>query len=294
MYHSLKEFIMKYCLRFNKNSKYLDTVDELKIKVTPKHTEASLLKFLESRPEQQRVLIDLSELTTEEVEKIYTWRVADVHASYAFVILPDHPRPVAPFFYNYPVNTWDKLVGCVKAGASDVYITDELGFDLSKVSDYCVNHNVLIRVYPNIAQSSSILNSTHSLQKFFIRPEDEYVYNNYVNVYEFAGDMRKQDIIYKIYASHDWYGPLSLIIEGFTEIVANNMFLPYFPATRIKCQKRCLQDRCNACMAMKDFGVSLGTQMTVKVVYPENYKGVKDNDIITAEKLAIVEEDFDN
>ena len=68
MYHSLKEFIMKYCLRFNKNSKYLDTVDELKIKVTPKHTEASLLKFLESRPEQQRVLIDLSELTTEEVE----------------------------------------------------------------------------------------------------------------------------------------------------------------------------------------------------------------------------------
>ena len=72
------------------------------------------------------------------------------------------------------------------------------------------------------------------------------------------------------------------------------MFLPYFPATRIKCQKRCLQDRCNACMAMKDFGVSLGTQMTVKVVYPENYKGVKDNDIIAAEKLAVVEEDFDN
>ena len=47
-------------------------------------------------------------------------------------------------------------------------------------------------------------------------------------------------------------------------------------------------------MAMKDFGVSLGTQMTVKVVYPENYKGVKDNDIIAAEKLAVVEEDFDN
>ena len=106
--------------------------------------------------------------------------------------------------------------------------------------------------------------------------------------------MRKQDIIYKIYASHDWYGPLSLIIEGFTEIVANNMFLPYFPATRIKCQKRCLQGRCDACMAMKDFGVSLGTQMTVKVVYPENYKGVKDNDIVAAEKLAVVEEDFDN
>lgn len=45
------------------------------------------------------------------------------------------------------------LIGLIKCGVSELYITDSLGFEIIKVAEIAHSKDVKIRVYPNVAQS---------------------------------------------------------------------------------------------------------------------------------------------
>ena len=67
-----------------------------------------------------------------------------------------------------------------------MYITNEFAFNMIDISKVCYLNSTMIRVYPNIAQTSARKTSTiDSLTKFFIRPEDVMFYEPYVDVFEF-------------------------------------------------------------------------------------------------------------
>ena len=151
------------------------------------------------------------------------------------------------FFFDELINNWDTLIGLLEYGVSDIYIVENLGFELDKVAEIAAKYKVQVRVFPNVAQSS--FNETAALKKFFIRPEDIDIYNKYIDIIEFYNVDDKLDIYYKIYAiDKKWLGQLNEIILDFNSDIDNKYIIPRFSEIRYKCKKRCLKGaKCNRC-----------------------------------------------
>ncbi len=134
-----------------------------------------------------------------------------------------------------------------------MYICEELGFSLDKISAILHNNNIRVRVIPNICQSS--FPETNNLLTFFIRPEDLKYYFQFVDVFELLADEARQAVIYKIYKQGYWAGPINQIIPSFKEEGVDGRFMmDYFGQIRSKCGKRCLYkpNSCNICYRFID------------------------------------------
>lgn len=128
-----------------------------------------------------------------------------------------------------------------------MYICEELGFFLDKVSKILHEHNIKIRVFPNICQSS--FSATPSIKTFFIRPEDITIYSKFIDVFELISDEKRQEIIYKAYKQGKWFGQIKEIIPSFHDEVDSKYIIDSFGAVRCKCGKRCMYKpgSCNIC-----------------------------------------------
>ena len=123
--------------------------------------------------------------------------------------------PDIPFFFKVFPHSLEEVTACAVSGATDVYIVEELGFrlaDLKKIKDiYKINY----RVFPNIAQCSKLAKGfIPSMSKFWIRPEDTSIYENYIDVFEILGgeDNSRLSVVYEIYKQEQWLGDLNTII----------------------------------------------------------------------------------
>ena len=163
-----------------------------------------------------------------------------------------------PFFFNEYVDRFEMLYNFFDLGVSDVYITNELGFDIKRAAALCHEHNVNVRCFPNIAQSC--WDNEPVLTRFFIRPDDIEKYNDYIDVCEFYNlsfyDNKRTtaEVLYKVYTEDKhWNGELGEIIQGLPAIEVDNRFLhPAWVNKRIDCQKKCLKGgSCNMCNELK-------------------------------------------
>jgi hypothetical protein len=152
-----------------------------------------------------------------------------------------------PFFFNRHANSWDEIMGLLSTGVSEIYVCEELCFDLPTIADIAHMVDVKIRVIPNICQSK--WENTPSLKQFFIRPEDMPIYEQYVDVFEFWGDKRTYNVLYETYAlKRKWFGPLKEIILGFEGETDNKCIIPTFGEVRSRCGKRCNKGKnCHIC-----------------------------------------------
>ena len=157
------------------------------------------------------------------------------------------------FFYDKIAETWDELVSLVYAGVSDVYIGSELGFEIKDVSRVCHTHNVKVRVYPNIAQTSAPFKNMNKITAFFIRPEDMPLYENYIDIVQFFGPLDRQRVLHQIYNKQTWLGNLSEIIIGLDTDIKSSSIAPRFAEARLNCKKRCNQERCTLCNNVQTF-----------------------------------------
>jgi hypothetical protein len=162
-----------------------------------------------------------------------------------------------PFFFTNHVTTIDEVHGLLQYHPTDMYICEELGFSIDKVSKILHDNNIKVRVYPNICQSS--FSSTPSIKTFFIRPEDIVIYSLYVDVFELISDKERQQIIYKIYKQGQWLGNLSEIIPSFKGELDGRFILNPFGLIRTKCKKRCMYDlgSCTVCEKFLNLGDTL-------------------------------------
>ena len=159
-----------------------------------------------------------------------------------------------PFFFTNFVTTIDELHGLLKYNPTDMYICEELGFSLDKVSTLLHSNDIKVRVIPNLCQSS--FPETPSLLTFFVRPEDIAVYSQFVDVFELITDEPRQQVIYKIYKQGYWAGPVKEIIPNFKDDMDSRFIMDYFGAIRVKCGKRCLYKRgaCDICHRFIELG----------------------------------------
>ena len=277
---------MKYCLHYYSLSQYKNTADELMIMYD--RNNIRLIDFAKERPQEQRLIVHVYVDITEEHDAndidIFA-AAAEVHPNIAFLLYKE--TDYAPFkeknlsyFYEFFTTTWDDIVGLAEKGVSDIYISNILGFDMSTVSAYCKSRNINVRVFPNVAQSNFNydLEETEDFEKdivkFFIRPEDVPIYEEYVDYMEFWGPIKDQDEIYNIYKKEKWLGKLSQIIIGYRGSAYNRELSSMFALHRTVCKKRCNYKKCSMCYQF----VGLSTELF------ENNKTLQYPKILTREE----------
>ena len=253
---------MKYCVNFKKHFMYLDEVDELKITIKEDSKTSPL--FFMSTYSNKRIILDIEKMNENLLKDLAAARKE--HPEWRFTAciyetdnhwIPQLINANIPFFFQTYVNNWDTLQGFLSVGVSDMYITEALGFELDKVSALLKPAGIQVRVFPNVAQSSSRI--TPSLLSFFVRPEDIPVYEEFVDIFEFYGTTEQQETFYRIYAKDKkWYGNLKEMIIGFNDNLDSRFIIPVFGSKRIKCGKKCFKgSSCKICTRLQSMSETL-------------------------------------
>lgn len=260
---------MKYCINYSNKSHIIDKVDEILIRYDKNKILELFTQFIPAHL-NQRVIVQLIEennidTIVNNLKKIIS--IYNENKDIKFDIqLPFYNQKFIEelkdtnlkYFFKAAANSWDKFTGLISQNVSDIYITDELAFELDKVAEIAHKNNIKVRIYPNVAQSR--WDKLSDILKFFIRPEDIEMYEPYVDVCEFYGDKAQQiDTYYKIYQEDKkWFGDLQEIIIGLDSKIDSRYIIPRFAEKRIKCGKDCLKGgKCEMCKRILDLSEQL-------------------------------------
>ena len=250
---------MKYCMNYNQKTEHmkcLTEADEWTIEYNSRDT--TLLEFLEIHKD---IRINLH--ITEKVDITFLEDLAKKFPNLYFELsinfLDDivEKKPKFNYFFDILVNNWDTFIGLIYKGITDIYIVENMGFELDKIAEMAHKENISIRTFPNVAQSA--WKGIVSLKKFFIRPEDVEVYEPYVDTFEFFGDDSRLETYYKIYAKDKkWFGLLKELIIDFNSDIDNKYVIPRFAEKRISCGKKCFKGgKCSRCNRIQELSESL-------------------------------------
>ena len=155
-----------------------------------------------------------------------------------------------PHYYNEYISSWDKFSAFLSLDVSDIFITEELAFEIKDVSNLAKKHHKALRVFCNICQSP--WDKMLSLKTFFIRPEDIDLYSDYIDTIEFyfkEKEYHSINVLYEVYAKDKkWFGLLNEIIINYNGQEDNRFIFPNFGNARLNCGKRCLKQKtCKIC-----------------------------------------------
>ena len=239
-----------FCLNYYPFKKYVDEVQELKIIYNP--DDKTLPDFLQKYKDKS-IVIDVQN-DFEDVDAELFQNLYEKYHNIKLIINfnnKDHIERIKkhqiPYFFANSVTTIDQLYGLLKYKPTDMYICEELGFFLDKVSKILHDNNIKLRIYPNICQSS--FSETESIKTFFVRPEDISVYATFVDVFELIADEQRQQVIYKVYKQEKWFGNINDLIPTFKGNLNSRYLLNPFGMIRTKCGKRCMykSGSCDIC-----------------------------------------------
>lgn len=246
---------MKYCIDFNNHSKYLDDVDEIRLKYDKQKIEA--IQYIKEHSHQTIILYieDTDEfINSKDIDQFSNIAKEDPNLDFK-IELSSYKKEYMEklndvnfkYFFNTYIRDWDTFLGYMNLGVSDIYIVESLGFELDKISKIAHDKNIKIRCFANIAQSS--WKETDALKKFFIRPEDIELYEPYIDTICFLGHYDKIDLYYKIYKNDKkWYGNLKELIIDLDIDLDSKYIIPRFAEKRIRCGKECIKGgKCNIC-----------------------------------------------
>lgn len=259
---------MKYCIDFNKESKILDKVDEINIDYTRIENLDALKIFCEEHI-KQRINVCLNDFeeakNNNSIKDLLDFQKENKNFNLYIrlsgkdeelgIMLAAYPD--SKFYFDWKINDWDRIIGLINYGVSDLYIVEGLGFELDKIAEIAHSKNVNIRVFPNIAQST--WNDLDGLKKFWIRPEDIDFYSQYVDTCEFWGSNLSNDVLYDIYKKDKkWFGNLNEIIVGLNEDIDSRYMIPRFVKKRVRCCRECLKGgKCQMCDRIKELSQNL-------------------------------------
>ena len=244
---------MKYCFHYNIRNRNLSKADELIFDYY--EDNVNLIEKVQTISEKVRIIIDITNFGGKPNWDIIGASV-QVHPNSAVLITKTQIDFVSAlrmknikWFFADGCYTWDLLNECLNYGVTDVYIIDELGFDIINVSRVCKDKGVQVRVYPNVAQTSARLLTLGDYTSFYIRPEDVKIYEEYIDIFEFFGSSNKESVLYDIYSSEEWDGPLeSLILNLYRGDMVKNSLIPnIFGFYRLECKKKCNYHACRLC-----------------------------------------------
>ena len=159
------------------------------------------------------------------------------------------------FMFSNFVDNYEDLLYYKQVGVSEIYITNDLCFDLYNVRKVLGN-DIKIRCVPNWCQTNrKELNL--GIKTFFIRPEDLDKYW-LIDTFELWGN-KSIDTIYEIYAKDEkWMGQLNEIIIDLDSDIDNRFIMPQFGDKRMRCNRECLKGgSCQLCDRIEELSHTL-------------------------------------
>lgn len=157
-----------------------------------------------------------------------------------------------PHYYSNFVTDYDTFNGFLKLNVTDIFVANNLMFNVPFLSQKAKEAGKALRSYCNICESA--WKDTPSIKTFFIRPEDIDLYQKYIDTFEFYVknlSSERVNTLYKIYTKDKkWLGQLNELIIGFYGDVDNRYIAPRFGIHRLNCNKKCFNKQepvCNLC-----------------------------------------------
>lgn len=255
---------MKYSLPNRISLQYLKQADEIKIQ---KSDCGKTIDYIEDYPEAEIVLCvgDLKQQFSGNEEVIAnTLKMYKEESNKKFSIELEHlNEDIAllkeleiPFFWKYPVTTFDELQALKELGVSQVLIDGPLFFQMREVKRF----HIPIRVIPNVCYEN-YLPRANGLHGTWMRPQDQDLYDQYVSILEFKEkDFIKLEALFDIYSKDKTYfGDLNTLFTnfGFTTPILAAAVPRDVIKSRLNCGQRCTQNRCHLC----ERGLSVGLQV---------------------------------
>ena len=260
---------MNFAIPFSMNFNYADQDIQWNIKYKPKITELDSFIKAEGKKRINFIIrnIDFNFNRQNKIFKALNEKYPDT----LIVMCLDYYQPkieellskqAIPHYYNEIVNDWDRFHGFLSLDITDIFIGENILFNIKKANNLAKKYNKKLRCFCNLCQSS--WNKTPSLKTFFIRPEDLYLYNNLIDTFEFyASDdsINKINTLYKIYTKDkEWFGKLNELIVGYEGEEDSRFILPLFGEKRLTCDKKCFKNLppvCKICDNIVDLSETL-------------------------------------
>lgn len=258
---------MKYCFNYRRGSEALHLLDEVNIKFAPSNIDI-VLEYIIEHP-TQRINAKI-----KEEEDIYRHNLLDRFEKFRetypeidfAIILPKYDKNLAEickqkklkFFFDVVVRDWETFHAFIEAGVCDIYLVEQMMFEIKDASKAAHLAGVQVRTFPNIAQLK--YEETSSLKSFFIRPEDVELYEGLVDVMElYTIDEINQDVVLEVYQKDkQWWGPLKELIIGLNTELDGRYIIPRFGERRLGCGRKCFKGmRCDVCQTVEDLGKNL-------------------------------------
>ena len=160
------------------------------------------------------------------------------------------------FFVNesFGAYNYDSLDFLINLGVSDVFILDDLWYDLPRTSEICKAHNVNIRLILNKIPTTLPNQGVNPKAPIFEPQMFDYL-NTYVDMFEFDLGEKPNwnycDILYKYWFSgKQWFGQLHEINEDIRMDYPVSSSFPELALFKLTCGKRCvshMDNRCDKC-----------------------------------------------
>lgn len=258
---------MKYCFNYRRSSEVLHLLDEINIKFAPENIDVVLEYILEHPTQRINAKI-------KEEEDIYRHNLLDKFEAFKekypemdfTIILPKYDANLAEvcktrklkFFFDVVVRDWETFHSFISVGVSDIYLVEQMMFEIKDAAKAAHSAGVQIRTFPNIAQKR--YEETGNLKSFFIRPEDINLYEGLVDIMElYTIDEINQDVVLEIYQKDkQWWGPLRELIIGLDSDLDGKYIIPRFGDRRLNCGRKCFKGmRCDVCEVVDNLGRNL-------------------------------------
>lgn len=149
-----------------------------------------------------------------------------------------------------PVTDWETYQVLVDSGVSDVLIDGYLGFCGRELSWAKEDYPIIHRASPCVSPTHT-LSDTSSSNFFFIRPEDQHLYEGSIDILSpIVTSHDREQVIINIYKLGSYFGSIADLIQG-VGVNVGNMLLDNrkFGETRFDCNQKCQHPRyrCRFC-----------------------------------------------
>ena len=144
---------MKYCVDYFRHIEGLDQADEYTIKYSKKND--ILITFLEENKDKIINLTieeKLDDVDYKTLKAIYG-TFSNFRLRFEFYDSNEIENIVEcgiPFFFGNRVNNWDEFLGLVDLGVTDIYVVEDMCFDLERVAEIAQKENIKLRKYANV------------------------------------------------------------------------------------------------------------------------------------------------
>lgn len=261
--------LIKLAIPFHLNQSQNDDVKEFNILFyKTKNRIEDLIEFIQEY-ENTRINIQFPDgvhlATLKSINKVSNNIYCRVRAS-DMIMIPELKENNIKFFFDSDISAYNysTLAAYINYGVSDVYITDDLCYDLKNVNKICAENNVQMRLILNHIPSTTFDSGTNPRSPIFM-PKDMDILNQYFDVFEFdcgnPYDWAKFDVLYRTWFENKyWHGQLNEINEDVAQDFNCDSIYPDFTKFKINCQRRCdrrVTNHCTKCESFIEIGKTL-------------------------------------